>query len=59
MKKLSQRERDHLWALERAALVSALGLVPEPVPCTAGDRYAATNGEMHTWLRQDGLATGC
>lgn len=41
-----------LQALERQIAIAALGLAPEVIPGDAGDRYAATTGELISRLRE-------
>jgi hypothetical protein len=50
--KLTARQRQH--AEERASLIAALGMAPEPegVGPFHPDAYPATNGEMEQWLAE-------
>ena len=53
--KLSHAAAMRAHAKERAALIRALGMKPEPPNAPYAERYAATAGEMRSWVRKDGL----
>lgn len=52
-KEMSRKARMAAQATERAALIAALRLPPEPTDGGAAERYAATTGDLIRWLRQD------
>lgn len=54
MTKMSEAAIRRIHASDRAAVIDALGMVPEGV--SDGDKYPATTGEMAQWLREKGVS---